>query len=59
MKASQKAIGRWLSSIVAKSTSQSFQQQPHAAVRELSGEQLRQVSGGTGGGSAQGPKSTW
>jgi hypothetical protein len=59
MKVSQKAFGRWLSSVVAKSTGRSALQHQAAELRVLGREQLRQISGGTGGNSTHGPKGTW
>jgi hypothetical protein len=58
MKLVQKPIARWMSKLVAKGAGQADRKQSVAGLRELDTEQLRQVSGGSGG-SSQLPKGTW
>jgi hypothetical protein len=58
MKVGQKSIGRWVCKLVTKTTVRTDAKQFAASLRVLDAEQLRQVSGGTGGAS-QGPKTGW
>jgi hypothetical protein len=54
MKVGQKAIVRWIAKRVSKRTQTPTEQVSH---RVLSGEEVRQVAGGSGG--SQLPKHTW
>jgi hypothetical protein len=57
MKVGQKSFARWISKLVAQSAGRSACKPMSAGLRELGAEQLRRVSGGTGG--SQLPKTGW
>jgi hypothetical protein len=58
MKVGQKTIVRWMSKLVGSSASRSSRTTSSISARELSSEQLRQVSGGNGS-STQSPRGGW
>jgi hypothetical protein len=58
MKVGHKSIVRWVSKWATKSREPSATKQMPKGLREIDSEQLRQVSGGTGG-SSQLPKTGW
>ena len=58
MKVGQKSIVRWVSKWANKSQEPAGNKQAPKGLREIDSEQLRQVSGGTGG-SSQLPKTGW
>jgi hypothetical protein len=57
MKVGQKSFARWMSKLVTQGASRSVRKPMSDCLRELDVEQLRQVSGGTGG--SQLPKTGW
>jgi hypothetical protein len=58
MKVGQMNFGRWVSKLVTKGTIRTEAKQSAMSLRVLDAEQLRQVTGGSGGAS-QGPKTGW
>ena len=58
MKIGQKAIGRWMSKLVANGASHASRKLPAGSLRELDAEQLRFVSGGASNAS-QLPNKGW
>jgi hypothetical protein len=58
MKVGQTHIGRWVCKLVTKSTVRTEAKQSAKSLHVLDAEQLRQVSGGSGG-STQGPRTGW
>lgn len=58
MKVGQKSLVRWMSKLVAQGASSSTRKPMPTGLRELDAEQLRHISGGTGG-SSQLPNKGW